>query len=112
MPRFCNCSIAATTVWAMFVLSPVMNYSPMDALLASDSKPQFDLDGMSPATLEGRSETHILWPIVASVKPSLRLHLTGGGIGLMLGTDTSLRSLTQHRSSPFEKTLRTRLDGG
>src|ERR1035438_922336 len=59
--RVCNCSIAATTVWAMFVfLSPVMNYSHMDALLASDSKRQFDLDGMSPATLERRSETHIL----------------------------------------------------
>jgi len=44
----------------MFVLSPVMNYSPMDALLASDSKPQFDLEAMSPGTLEGQSETHIL----------------------------------------------------
>jgi len=39
-----------------------MNYSPMDALLASDSKPQFDLDATSPGALEGRSETHILRP--------------------------------------------------
>jgi len=34
----------------------------MDALLASDSKPQFDLDATSPGALEGRSETHILRP--------------------------------------------------
>ena len=38
-----------------------MNYSHMDALLASDSKREFDLHAMAPGTLEGViHEAHVL----------------------------------------------------
>ena len=57
-----------------------MNYSHMDALLASDSKREFDLDGMLPGTLGGViHEAHVLRLRAASLElsrvnlsPSLR----------------------------------------
>ena len=57
-----------------------MNYSHMDALLASDSKREFDLHAMAPGTLEGViHEAHVLRLRAASLElyrvnlsPSLR----------------------------------------
>src|SRR6476620_9362991 len=89
-----NCSIAATTVWAMFVLSPVMNYSHMDALLASDSKPQFDLDAMSPGTLEGRDS----YPAAKLSRPC-SAHPRVSGEGTAVKVLFSARRLTLHEDS-------------
>jgi hypothetical protein len=49
-----------------------MNYSHMDALLASDSKREFDREAMSPVAPEGRSETHILDAFVQRQSGRLR----------------------------------------